>query len=337
MNEPFDILVAELPQLLLADLFEATQNLYLPGGIFQHVVHEAADLRRAEAGRLMGLGLQSVLAEVGEFAGGEFINPGGAEPKPLAVELLHHPGGQPPPAQFRRRFQPGHPFRLLPAEVIRRGLGRAAGAFHRLGGQTQGRGRGRHPQAGGVGILNLFVKQGLGPVKDEGRAQLCPVPVHQGAAHGQAVAGQAQAVVDQGKLPPQLAVAAGAQIQVHFQQPLPLLLGKDPGLLLGFGQALVTAAQHDQVLQAAAAVAVKITGADPVQGDGDGADVVLGKHQQKQLAELRHVHGAVPQDGGKLLQGRDAQLPQLPVLRRQLFPAACLQLLGTAFQSLRQA
>ena len=285
----------------------------------------------------MGLGLQAVLAEVGEFAGGEFVDPGGAEPQPLAVKLLHHPGGQPAPAQLGRRFQPGHPLRLPPAEVIRRGLGGAAGAFHCLGRQTQGRSRGRHPQAGSVGVLHFFLKKGPGPVKDEGRAQLRPVPVCNGAAHGQTIAGQAQAVVDQGKLPPQLAVAAGAKIQVHFQQPLPLLLGKDPGLLLGFGQALVGAAQHNQVLQAAAAVSVKVTGADPVQGDGDGADVVLGKHQQKQLAELRHVHGAVPQNGGELLQGRDAQLPQLPVLRRQFFPAACLQLIGTALQSFRQA
>ena len=336
LDEAVNILIAELPQLLLADLPEATQSLYLPGGVLQHVVHEVADLRRAEAGRLMGLGLQAVLAEIGELAGGEFVNSGGAEPQPLAVKLLHHPGGQTPPAQLGRRSQSGHPLRLLPAEVVSRRLGRSAGTFHPLGGQTQGRAGGCHPQPGRIGKQNFFLEKGLSPVKDKGGAQLRPISIHHGTAHGQAVAGQAQAVVDQGKFPPQLAVAPWAQIQLQLQQPLPLLLGEDPALLLGLGQALVGAAQHDQVLQAAAAVPVKVAGTDPVQRDGDGADVVLREHQQKQLAKLRHVHGAVPQDGGKLLQSRHTQLPQLPVLRRQFFPAALLQLLGAALQGLRQ-
>ena len=66
--------VGHAVQLLVRDGGEAAPLLRLPGAVFQHIVHEGADLRRLEAGGLIGLGPQAVLAEIGIAAGGKAVD-----------------------------------------------------------------------------------------------------------------------------------------------------------------------------------------------------------------------------------------------------------------------
>ena len=55
----------------------------------------------------------------------------------------------------------------------------------------------------------------------------------------------------------------------------------------------------------------------PVQGDGNGAHVVLGQHQPEQGSKLLQLHGSLSQQLGALLQTAADDLPQLAVLLGQ--------------------
>ena len=75
----------------------------------------------------------------------------------------------------------------------------------------------------------------------------------------------------------------------------------------------------------------------PVQGDGDGAHVVLGEDQPEQGGELVQLHGGLLQLCGALLQAAAQDGPQLPVLLRQGGLVLAAQRLHPLLQPLRQA
>ena len=74
----------------------------------------------------------------------------------------------------------------------------------------------------------------------------------------------------------------------------------------------------------------------PVQGDRDGAHVILGQHQPEQLGELLQLHGGLPQQPGALLQAQGQDVPQLPVLLGQGGLTPALQLLHPGGELPRQ-
>ena len=139
LYKKLNILVAELSQLLRPHGPKASQSLYFPRSVFQHIVHEAAYLRRAEAGRPVGLCLQTVLTEVGKLAAGKLVYSGGAEVQTLTVEFFHHGRGQAAAAQPCRRLKSRHALRLPLSEIFRRRLFPASSALYGRCRQTQGR------------------------------------------------------------------------------------------------------------------------------------------------------------------------------------------------------
>ena len=87
---------------------------------------------------------------------------------------------------------------------------------------------------------------------------------------------------------------------------------------------------------AAAAHPVKVAGRDPVQGDRDQPDVVLGEHAGKEPAEIVPLHRRRAQNRGALLQGAHDQIPELAVLRGELRLSGGLQGFRPRRQLLRQ-
>ena len=75
MDIDFHILVRERTQLLVRNRTEAAARPDLAGHVFEDIVHEGTHLRRLESRGLVRLCLQSVLAEVGEAAGGKLFHP----------------------------------------------------------------------------------------------------------------------------------------------------------------------------------------------------------------------------------------------------------------------
>ena len=222
------------------------------------------------------------------------INPGGAQAKLFAVQRLHRGGGQLAPAHLRGGAEPGKALRLPVPEDLRRRRLPGAAAVQGVGRQAQRRGRRGHAALADIRVAHRQIKKGLGPVEHKGRTEGRPVGVKKGIAHAQALRRQAQAVVDQGKFPPQLALSRAADVDIQLQKPSALLVGEDAPVLLGPGQTLVRRPQDDQVLDVPAAHTVKVPGGYPVQRYRDAAHVILGEHGDKQPAEGRHVHLHVP-------------------------------------------
>ena len=73
-------------ELVIRHRAEAAAVGDLAGGTLKDGVQEGADLRRAEAGRFIGLGLEAELAEIAELAVGKTLEPGGADIQAWAVE-----------------------------------------------------------------------------------------------------------------------------------------------------------------------------------------------------------------------------------------------------------
>ena len=174
------VALADPAHLLVADLSEAPQSGDLPGGVFQQIVVEGADLRGGKPGRLMGLGLQAVLAEVGEFAAGEAVDTGSAEPQLLAVELLHRPGAQLAPGHLGGRRQPGKALRLLSQKPGCRRPGLAPSAPQGRGRHTQGGVPGGQAQVGGADRLRRQAEDRSGPVIDVSRLHRTALGIPQG-------------------------------------------------------------------------------------------------------------------------------------------------------------
>ena len=87
---------------------------------------------------------------------------------------------------------------------------------------------------------------------------------------------------------------------------------------------------------AAAAHAVEVAGRHAVERDGDRADVVAGEHAQKERCERVGVHLRAAEDGGKLFERADRQLPELGILGRERGAAFGAQTFGQRIEPLRE-
>ena len=160
-------------------------------------------------------------------------------------------------------------------EVFARRLLAPARAAYGLGREGEGRSRGGHAGVGEVDDAHRQTEKRLRAAEDRRGTHGRPVRVRERAEQGQTLGGQAQRVVDQRELTPELVVAPGAEVDVQLQKALPLVRGENAAALLGARQALVRGAEDDQVLHVPAAVAVEVARADAVEGDGDGPDVMV--------------------------------------------------------------
>ena len=87
---------------------------------------------------------------------------------------------------------------------------------------------------------------------------------------------------------------------------------------------------------AAPAHPVKVAGGHAVERDGDRADVVAREHPQKQRRKRVGVYLRVAEDGGKLLERADRQLPELRIFGRERAASLAAQILGERVEPLRQ-
>ena len=147
--------------------------------------------------------------------------------------------------------------------------------------------------------------------------------------------GQADAVVDEGKLPPKLGVP-GVQGQAQLRKRPALLRAEHAALPRGAGQALVRGAEDDEVLYVPAAHPVHVARRDHIQRDGDDAHVILREREQIEPREARGVQLHVAQDGGALFKRGDRRVPEPGMLVRGLEASRGLQLVGTCGKALRE-
>jgi len=110
-----NIAVGDLLQPFLLDFGKAAQLRHLSGHIFQNIVHKGAHLGRGELRRLTGAGLQSVLEEIGEGAGGHFVYAAGGKAQGVAVKAAHRPAAESAPAQRGGRAKA---LKLFPADSV---------------------------------------------------------------------------------------------------------------------------------------------------------------------------------------------------------------------------
>ena len=323
--------VGHLMQLLVAEILKAAALLRLLRRLFQDGVHEGADLGRGEARRLIGLGAQTVLAEIGIAAGREAVDFRRAQADPLPVERLHRPGRELSARHGGRLLEPRVALRLLPLEPRRRGRRPRVPAPNRLGGQGQRRAWGGEPRRVGVAEDGGLFKQRRGAGEHKGRTAALPVGARQGIAQIQPLRRQGEGGVEQGKFPPELVFLA-ADVDIQLKQPLPLLAVEHPAALLGAGDAVVAAPEHQQMPESPTAHPVKIPGGHPVERHRDDAHVVLGEHPREELPEGGAFHLAVPEDRRALLEGVYQDIPELAVFGGQGGVALRLQGGGAFFQ-----
>ena len=131
---------AQLAQGLIVHRGKAAAALDLARGLFKDIVHEGADLRRAEGGWLIWLCAQAVLAEIRKAAGGKFIYARGAQAQMLTVELFDSRGREPPAAHVRRNFKRRIARRVLFGKVFSCRAGTAVTTVHGLRGKAERRG-----------------------------------------------------------------------------------------------------------------------------------------------------------------------------------------------------
>ena len=163
----------------------------------------------------------------------------------------------------------------MSGKVFRRRTGAAVPAVHGLRGKAERWGGRGHARVAQGSIRDAQAEESLRAVEDKGGAKLRALSIGDRAEHGKALGGHGEAGIDKRELAPQLALAARAELELHFQQALPLLGREHAGLVVRARQALVGRAEDDKVLYAAAAVAVKVTGGDTVKRHGNGADVIF--------------------------------------------------------------
>ena len=238
-------------------------------------MHEGAYLRRSEARGFIGLRLQPVLAEVRKLAGGEFIHARGRELQLPAVERLHRVPREPAPAHLRGREKAFKALWALPSEILGGGLLPRSTAAEGVSRKSQRRSLGRHAGFQRVRALYLHAEKRPRPVHHKGRALLRALAVHGGIAHHQALRGQGEAVVDERKLAPQLALSRAAEVDVHLKEPPALVVGEHSHLRARLRHALVADAKDDEVLYAAPAHTVEVSGGDPVERHGNSTHVVF--------------------------------------------------------------
>ena len=118
-----DRLLGDRFDLVVVHGGKAPAALDLARGLFKHVVEEAADLDGSEARALARFGAEPVLAEVGVFAGGEFVDLRGAQTRDLAVERLYRLSGETAAAQHGGAAKAFDALRRDRFEVFLRGAG----------------------------------------------------------------------------------------------------------------------------------------------------------------------------------------------------------------------
>ena len=89
-------------EILLPHGGKAASVQHVLRDVLQQVVEERADLGGVKGRRAAGLGLQTVLHEVGEVAAPQPLHPGGGHGDPLPVQRLYSAAGQAAPLQCRR-------------------------------------------------------------------------------------------------------------------------------------------------------------------------------------------------------------------------------------------
>ena len=146
------------------------------------------------------------------------------------------------------------------SEILRRRLFGGRAAVHGVRGQPQRWCRRGNARAGELPVFWLKAEKCRRAVIYEGRTLLLSVGVRQRADHRKAVRRERQAVIDKRELAPQLALSRAAEIHAALEQPRPLSIGEHSGLISGARQSGIARAEDYQVLYAAAAHPVKISG-----------------------------------------------------------------------------
>ena len=168
-----------------------------------------------------------------------------------------------------------HPLRLkLIKQLRRRSLGDTA-AVQGVGGKLKRRCLCIHAHLRHVSLLGLSIENCAGTAHHERRTLRLTGGVKSRIAQAQRLRRQGQAVVDERKLTPQLAVSRSAEVDVHFEQPAALIGRKHPRLALRLRQSGIGCAQHDKVLYISAAHTVKVARRDTVERRRYRADIVF--------------------------------------------------------------
>ena len=295
---------------------------------------EGADLRSPKRGRAVFLRLQAVVAVIPEAAGRKALQPRGTDPDVSAVEGFH-----------RTRTEVGAPQLGVVQELFHapRLIGRKPGCRRpcfRTGAGTPRRDReGQRALPGGEPVcvfsctLRAEGKDPFGLVPDHGGNLDLALHSGVGTAQDQLVLRQRERVPDHGVFPPELRLSP-ADHQFVFRKLVELGGVKDSSVGTGAGQTVVAAAKHNQTAYIPPPHPVKITGGNPVQRNGNEADVILGQHRVQGIPKSGEVHGGIAQHRRDLAQGLQAKAPELAVFRTQLQVSLLFQTLHTLFQPL---
>ena len=329
--------VGKAAELLVRHGGEAAGGRHVLRRVLQDIVEERADLRRIERRRAAGLGLEPVLQKVRVPAGGEALGLRRREVQPLAVERTHALGRELAAGGVRRARERGERGGVVLIEPCARrdggGVGRPAQCAP---GQLQRRGRGQKTLRVRVRGAGQRAEE-LSDARDEKRrARGRAIAVKERIGHRERLGRERHALVDEVVLAPERVVRAAADVKLQLQQLAPLLGRKHAVRLAGARQPVVRRAEHDQVPDAAAAHAVEVAGRHAVECDGDRADVVTGEHAQKERCERVGVHLRAAEDGGKLFERADRQLPELGILGRERGAPLGAQALGQRIKPLRE-
>ena len=282
--------------------------------MFQHIVDEGAVFRGLESGGPPGLGPQAVLHEVGEVAGLVLVHPGGRHGYPVSIEGVDRWAGQPPPLPLGGQSHPLHQGGILRQFV------QSPGGLGKAPRQLQGGPGGRQPE-GTVQPRLLhpvgIVEHGFQPGNQEGRPVFLPLRPGGGPADIKPLPGQGAGLVDNGHLPVQLVPCPGGGLQTIGSQQTAVIVAEQSWRRGHRRDGPVVRPQQKHRPVAFVGQPGHLPGVYPVQGNGDGAHVVLGEHQSKEPGKFLQLHGGVPQNLGALLQTAAQDVPQLGVLLRQ--------------------
>ena len=329
--------VGESTELLVRHGGETAGLRHVLRRVLQDIVEERADLRRIERRRAAGLGLEPVLQKVRVPAGGEALGLRRREVQPLAVERTHALGRELAAGGVRRARERGERGGVVLIEPCARrdggGVGRPAQCAP---GQLQRRGRGQKTLRVRVRGAGQRAEE-LSDARDEKRrARGRAIAVKERVGYSECLRRERHALVDEVVFAPERVVRAAADVELQLQQLAPLLGRKHAVRLAGARQPVVRRAEHDQVPDAAAAHAVEVAGRHAVECDGDRADVVTGEHAQKERCERVGVHLRAAEDGGKLFERADRQLPELGILGRERGAPLGAQAFGQRIEPLRE-
>ena len=266
------------------------------------------------------------------MAGLVLVHPGGGHGHPPPIEGVHRRAGEPPPLHAGGPLHPLHQGGVFRQGAQGRpGLGEPPRQLQGGPGGRQPEGAVQPPLLHPPGLREQEIQLGL----EEGGPPLLPVRPGRRPAQIEAPLGQGAGLVDDGHLPVQLVGQPGGQLQPVGGQQAPVVVVEQARRRRGGGDGPVVRPQQEHHRAGPVGQAGHVAHIHPVQGHGDGAHVVLGEHQGKELGELVQLHGGVPQNLGALLQAAAEDLPELGILLRQRGLPPAVQLLGALGQPLR--